>query len=174
MLVQNTLVGAGLRDKIKLGASGKLVTASAMAKALALGADWCNSARGFMFAVGCIQSQRCHTNKCPVGVTTQNNRLQRAIDVPDKAQRVRQFHGNTVHALAEMVGAMGLEHPSGLTPYHVAKRVSQREVMTFGEIYATYEPGDLVNGEAPERFQMMWDLADPDTFELTKVVTTFR
>ena len=96
MLVQNTLVGAGLRDRIKLGASGKLVTASAMAKAMALGADWCNSARGFMFAVGCIQSQRCHTNKCPVGVTTQNTRLQRAIVVPDKAQRVHQFHKNTV------------------------------------------------------------------------------
>jgi glutamate synthase domain-containing protein 2 len=107
MLVQNTLIGAGLRDKIKLGASGKLVTASAMARAMALGADWCNSARGFMFAVGCIQSQRCHTNKCPVGVTTQNNRLQRAIVVPDKAKRVHQFHSNTVHALAEMVAAMG-------------------------------------------------------------------
>jgi hypothetical protein len=94
-------------------------------------------------------------------VTTQNNRLQRAIVVPDKAQRVHQFHSNTVHALAEMVAAMGLEHPSGLTPYHVAKRVSQREVMTFGEIYPIYEPGDLVSGEAPERFQMMWDLCRP-------------
>ena len=85
MIVQNVLVGAGIRDKMKLGASGKLVSAAAMAKAMALGADWCNSARGFMFAVGCIQSQRCHTNKCPVGVTTQDPKLQRAIVVPDKA-----------------------------------------------------------------------------------------
>jgi hypothetical protein len=107
-------------------------------------------------------------------VATQDNRLQRAIVVPDKAQRVHQFHSNTVHALAEMVAAMGLEHPSGLIPHHVAKRVSQREVMTFGEIYAIYKPGDLANGEAPERFQMTWDLANPDTFELAKVVTTFR
>jgi glutamate synthase domain-containing protein 2 len=101
---------------MKLGASGKLVSASAMVRALALGADWCNSARGFMFAVGCIQSQRCHTNKCPVGVTTQDSKLQRALVVPDKAQRVHQFHHNTVHALAEMVAAMGLEHPSQLSP----------------------------------------------------------
>ena len=81
MLVQNTLVGAGIRDKFKIGASGKMVTASAMARSMALGADWCNSARAFMFAVGCIQSQRCHTNKCPVGVTTQDPKLQRALIV---------------------------------------------------------------------------------------------
>ncbi|RLE24994.1 MAG: FMN-binding glutamate synthase family protein [Actinobacteria bacterium] len=174
MLVQNSLVGAGLRDRIKIGASGKLVSASAMAKAMALGADWCNSARGFMFAVGCIQSQRCHTNRCPVGVTTQDNRLQRAIDVPDKAQRVHQFHKNTVHALAEMVAAMGLDHPSQLTPHHVVKRVSEREVMTFGEIYSFYNADELRDGNAPARFQLMWDLADPKTFRSDGMVTTFR
>ena len=92
MVVQNTLVGAGIRDRIKIGASGKMVTASAMAQSMALGADWCNSARAFMFAVGCIQSQRCHTNKCPVGVTTQDAKLQRALVVPDKAERVHQYH----------------------------------------------------------------------------------
>jgi hypothetical protein len=78
--VHNTLVGVGLRPYIKIGASGKMVTASAMAFSMALGADWCNSARAFMFAVGCIQSQRCHTNKCPVGVATQDPKLQRALD----------------------------------------------------------------------------------------------
>ena len=74
------------------------------------GADWCNSARAFMFAVGCIQSQRCHTNQCPVGVTTQDPKLQRALIVPDKAERVHNYHRNTVHALAEMIAAMGLDH----------------------------------------------------------------
>ena len=125
MLVQNTLVGAGVRSRMKVGASGKLVSASAMARAMALGADWCNSARGFMFAVGCIQSQRCHTNRCPVGVTTQDARLQRALVVPDKATRVHQFHKNTVHALAEMVAAMGLDHPSQLGPSLMVKRVNR-------------------------------------------------
>ena len=85
--MQNTLVGAGIRDRLKIGASGKMVTASAMARSMALGADWCNSARAFMFAVGCIQSQRCHTNKCPVGVTTQDPKLQRALDRAGQGRR---------------------------------------------------------------------------------------
>jgi hypothetical protein len=165
MLVQNVLVGAGLRDQLKIGASGKLVSGSAMARAMALGADWCNSARGFMFAVGCIQSQRCHTNRCPVGVTTQDPKLQRALVVPDKAQRVYQFHRNTVHALAEMVAAMGLDHPSELTRWHMVKRVSHTLVETFAEIYGEYRPGELLEGTAPQRFQTMWELATPEAFQ---------
>jgi glutamate synthase domain-containing protein 2 len=164
MLVQNVLVGSGIRDRMKLGASGKLVSASAMARAMALGADWCNSARGFMFAVGCIQSQRCHTNKCPVGVTTQDHRLQRALVVPDKAERVHQFHRNTVHALAEMVAAMGLDHPSQLNSSHVVKRVTHSMVQTFTEIYDPWQPDELLVGTAPDRFQVLWDLATPEVF----------
>jgi glutamate synthase domain-containing protein 2 len=173
MLVQNTLVGANIRDRVRIGASGKLVSASAMAQAMALGADWCNSARGFMFAVGCIQSQRCHTNRCPVGVTTQNKQLQRALVVPDKAQRVHQFHRNTVHALAELVAAMGLDHPSALTPNHVVKRVSPRRAMTFGEIYHFLEPGQFLAGSVRQRFQLMWDVADASTFRSDGMVTTY-
>ena len=131
---------------------------------MALGADWCNSARGFMFAVGCIQSQRCHTNKCPVGVTTQDKRLQRALVVPDKATRVHQFHENTVHALAEMVAAMGLDHPSQLNPSLVVKRVNHSMVQTFAEIYPHYEANCLLDGTGPERFQRLWDVADVDVF----------
>lgn len=164
MLVQNTLVGADVRRHVKIGASGKLVSASAMARAMALGADWCNSARGFMFAVGCIQSQRCHTNRCPVGVTTQDPRLQRALDVPDKATRVKQFHNNTVHALAEMVAAMGLDHPSQLSPAMVVKRTDHSTVKTYSEIYAHYDENCLLEGTAPERFQRLWDIASPDMF----------
>ena len=173
MLVQNTLVGANIRDRVRIGASGKLVSASAMAKAMALGADWCNSARGFMFAVGCIQSQRCHTNRCPVGVTTQNKRLQRALVVPDKAQRVHQFHRNTVHALAELVAAMGLDHPSALTPNHVVKRVSPSRAMTYGEIYHFLEPGQFLARSVRQRFQLMWDVADSSTFRSDGMVTTY-
>jgi len=164
MLVQNTLVGAGVRQKLKIGASGKLVSASAMASAMALGADWCNSARGFMFAVGCIQSQRCHTNKCPVGVTTQDPRLQRALIVPDKAQRVHNFHRNTVHALAEMVAAMGLDHPSQLSPDLMVKRVSHSRIESFREIYDYFDHNCLVEGTAPPRFQQLWEVASPDAF----------
>jgi glutamate synthase domain-containing protein 2 len=173
MLVQNTLIGAGIRDRLKLGASGKLVTASAMATAMALGADWCNSARGFMFAVGCIQSQRCHTNKCPVGVTTQNAHLQRALVVEDKATRVHQFHHNTVRALAELVAAMGMDHPCELTPNHVVKRVSERLALTYEETYHFLDAGEFLAGTAPPRFQTMWDVADPSTFRSDGMVTTY-
>ncbi|MFN8017156.1 MAG: FMN-binding glutamate synthase family protein [Acidimicrobiales bacterium] len=164
MLVQNVLVGAGIRDKVKIGASGKMVTASAIAQSMALGADWCNSARAFMLAVGCIQAQHCHTNRCPVGVATQDPRLQRAIHVPTKAERVAQFHRSTVHALAEIVAAMGLDHPNQLEPDHVVRRVSQYEVRTFGEIHETLRPGSLVSGDALPRFQILWDRSTTDRF----------
>ncbi|CAI3791984.1 hypothetical protein GLGCALEP_00313 [Pseudomonas sp. MM221] len=112
MFVHNTLVGLNLRASIRIGAAGKIVSAFDIASVLAIGADWVNSARGFMFAIGCIQSQSCHTNKCPTGVATQDPLRQRALVVPDKAERVASFHRNTLHALAEMLAAAGLEHPS--------------------------------------------------------------
>ena len=101
-LVHNTLVGAGLREHIRVGASGKIVSAFDMARAFALGADWCNSARGFMFALGCIQAQTCHTGRCPTGVTTQDPKRQMALVVPSKADRVKNFHRNTLEALQEI------------------------------------------------------------------------
>ena len=164
LVVQNTLVGAGIRDLIKIGASGKMVTASAMARAMALGADWCNSARAFMFAVGCIQSQRCHTNRCPVGVTTQDPKLQRALIVPDKAERVHNYHRNTVHALAELIAAMGLDHTSELRPYHAVRRVSEFQALAFEEIYDFVKPGALIEGTGPARFQAFWDQASAESF----------
>ncbi len=127
-----------------------MVTASAMARAMALGADWCNSARAFMFAVGCIQSQRCHTNKCPVGVTTQDPKLQRALIVPDKAERVHNYHRNTVHALAELIAAMGLDHTSELSPYHAVRRVSEFQALALNEIYDFVKPGAFVDGTGPD------------------------
>ena len=122
VFAHNCLVGAGLRDTIRLGAAGRIVTGFDMARVLALGADWCNAARGFMFALGCVQAQSCHTDRCPTGVATQNPRRQRALVVPDKAERVRRFHDNTLAALAELIGAAGLRHPKDLTPMHLLKR----------------------------------------------------
>lgn len=164
LVVQNTLVGAGVRERIKVGASGKMVTASAMARAMCLGADWCNSARAFMFAVGCIQSQRCHTNKCPVGVTTQDPKLQRALNVPDKGMRVHNYHRNTVHALAEMIAAMGLDHTSELNPEHAVRRVTQFQALAFSELYDFVEPGALLAGTASPRFQGFWDQGSAESF----------
>jgi glutamate synthase domain-containing protein 2 len=163
LLVHGTLVGAGLREQVRIGASGKMVTAGAITGVLALGADLCNSARAFMMSVGCIQAQRCHTNRCPVGVTTQDKKLQRALDVPDKSQRVHHFHKNTVHAVAEMVAAMGLDHPTELRPEMVYGRSGGR-VMTFAEMYEFPAAGDLLAGTAAKQLQGYWDAASVDSF----------
>jgi glutamate synthase domain-containing protein 2 len=163
-VVHNTLVGAGIRDRIRVGASGKMVTASAIATAMALGADWCNSARAFMFSVGCIQAQRCNTNRCPVGVTSQDAKLQRALVVPDKAERVHHFHRNTVHALAEFIAAMGLDHPQELAPHHVVRRMSATQVASLDEIYPFLEPNQLIDGNAPSRAQRYWDQSKATSF----------
>jgi glutamate synthase domain-containing protein 2 len=146
-LVHNTLVGAGLRDQIRLGASGKIVSAFDMARTLSLGADWCNSARGFMFALGCIQAQTCHTGNCPTGVTTQDPKRQLALVVPNKAQRVHQFHAHTLEALQELMQASGLKKPSDITPHHIMRRVSETQVLHLSELIDTLAPNDLLKND---------------------------
>ncbi|WP_428993530.1 FMN-binding glutamate synthase family protein [Pseudomonas asiatica] len=166
LFVHNTLVGLNLRDKIKLGASGKIVSAFDIASVLAIGADWANSARGFMFAIGCIQSQSCHTNKCPTGVATQDPLRQRALVVPDKAQRVLNFHHNTLRALAEMLAAAGLEHPAQLEAKHLVRRISATEIKLFSQMHVFLKPGELLTGEVNGQFySRMWQLARADSFE---------
>ena len=127
--MHNALVGIGARDRIKLGAAGKIITAFDIARAMALGADWCNAARGFMFAVGCIQSQSCHTDRCPTGVATQDPTRQRALVVPDKIERVANFHRATLHELAELTAAAGFDHPNEFKPIHISRRISPSEVV---------------------------------------------
>jgi len=166
LFVHNTLVGLNLRDKIKLGASGKIVSAFDIASVLAIGADWCNSARGFMFAIGCIQSQSCHTNKCPTGVATQDLLRQRALVVPDKAARVFNFHRNTLRALAEMLAAAGLTDPSQLQAKHLVRRMSATEVKLFSQLHVFLKPGELLTGEVQgEFYSRMWQVARADSFE---------
>lgn len=169
LLVHNTLVGANLRDKIKLGASGKIISAFDIARILALGADWCNSARGFMFALGCIQSQSCHTDRCPTGIATQDAVRQRALVVPDKAERVANFHQSTLHALAELIAAAGLQHPSELKPHHLVRRVSANQVKQVSSLLPFLEPGQLLNvshpeKELPEVFATYWPIAQASSF----------
>jgi glutamate synthase domain-containing protein 2 len=159
----SVLVGAGLRDRVRLGASGKIVTAFDMARAMALGADWCNAARGFMFAVGCIQAQTCHTGKCPTGVTSQDPLRNRAIVVPDKAQRVASFHRETVKALAELVAAAGLSHPAELTPHHFMRRAAPDRVVSFDDMYDFLGPGELLTS-SDHAFREAWALARADSF----------
>ena len=165
LFVHNTLVGLNLREHIRLGASGKIVSAFDIASVLAIGADWANSARGFMFAIGCIQSQSCHTNKCPTGVATQDPLRQRALVVPDKAQRVYSFHRNTLKALAEMLAAAGLQHPEQLEPRHLAQRISASEISLFSQQHVYLKPGALLDGDVDNEFyRQMWRAAQSDTF----------
>ena len=165
MIVHNTLVGLNLRDQIRIAASGKVITAIDIARMLALGADWCNAARGFMFALGCIQSQSCHTDRCPTGVTTQDPRRWKQLDVPDKAARVRNFHENTLIALKELVQASGLSHPGELGPEHLIRRVSSTEVRSLATLYKFVPPGELLDGISEHAvFQRFWADARPDTF----------
>lgn len=166
LFVHNTLVGSNLRDKIKLGASGKIVSAFDIARVLAIGADWANSARGFMFAIGCIQSQSCHTNKCPTGVATQDPLRQRALVVEDKAQRVFNFHRNTLKALAEMLAAAGLDHPAQIDAKHLVQRMSATEIKLFSQQHVFLAPGELLSGQIEgEFYERMWRMARADSFE---------
>ena len=169
--VHNALIGINARDRIKLGASGKIVSAFDIARAMALGADWCNSARGFMFALGCIQSQSCHTDRCPTGVSTQDRVRQRALVVPDKSERVFNFHRATVEALAELVAAAGLDHPTELTLSHFSRRVSPHEVKTFAELYPPLEPGELLAGTRDRRYANAWDIASAKEFRALRLAT---
>ena len=165
-LVHNTLVGVNLRDRIKVGASGKVVSAFDIARAMAIGADWCNSARGFMFALGCIQAQTCHTGQCPTGVTTQDPLRQQALVVPDKATRVFQFHQNTLKALQELVQAAGLQHPGEISAHHIVRRVNQNEVRLLANLLPTTAPGGLLGdlqGQHPV-FTTYWHQASAEQF----------
>jgi glutamate synthase domain-containing protein 2 len=164
VFTHNCLLGAGLRERIKLGAGGRIITAFDMLRAFALGADWCNSARGFMFALGCVQSLSCHTDRCPTGVATQNPWRQKAIVVPLKAERVARFHNNTLKALAELVGAAGLERPGAIHRSMIMHRKPPHEGQTFAELYPELPLGSLLRGEAEASYQQAWALARSDSF----------
>jgi glutamate synthase domain-containing protein 2 len=162
--VHNALIGINARDRIRLGASGKIATAFDMARAMAIGADWCNSARGFMFSLGCIQSLSCHTDRCPTGVTTQDPSRNRALVVPHKIERVYNYHRATLLALAELLAAAGLEHPQEIRPIHFSKRTSTTEVLSFSRLYPSLRPGELIDGTSDQRFREAWAMARAESF----------
>ena len=170
LLVRNTLVGLGLKPRIRIGAAGKVVSAFDIARLMALGADWCNSARGFMFALGCIQSLHCHSGACPTGVATQDPLRQKALQVVDKTERVYRFHQNTLHALQELVQAAGLHHPSEITASHIVRRAGDHDVRLLANQLPLLKPGallDAIEGRAdwPHNvYRLYWPMARTDSF----------
>ncbi|MCP4328266.1 MAG: FMN-binding glutamate synthase family protein [Alphaproteobacteria bacterium] len=164
IFVNNALVGCNLRDHIKIGCSGKINSGFAIAQKIAQGADYCNAARAMMFALGCVQSQKCQTNRCPTGVATQDPRRSRAIVVPTKADRVHQFQRQTVESFNEFIAAMGLDDPSQLKPSMLFRRVDEKSILPYSEIYSYLEPGELLGGTSNARFRQYWEAADPDRF----------
>jgi len=171
LLVRNTLVGLNLRPRIRIGAAGKVVGAFDIARLMALGADWCNAARGFMFALGCVQAQTCHTGSCPTGITTQDPRRQQALVVPDKIERVWRFHRHTLQALQELVQAAGLQHPREITPAHIVRRVADSDVRLLATQLPLLQPGQLlqaIEGRAdwPHNvFRLYWPMASAGSFQ---------
>ncbi|ROQ26614.1 glutamate synthase domain-containing protein 2 [Streptomyces sp. PanSC19] len=163
--VHRSLVGAGLRDRIRIGASGKVATGSDIVKRLIQGADYTNSARAMMFALGCVQAQRCHTNTCPVGVATQDRRRARALDVEDKARRVQRFQEATVKSALQIMAAMGVDDPSGLTPEMLLRRVGPDTVRAHADLYAPLASGQLLSSASvPPSWADDWKAAHPDRF----------
>ena len=173
LLVHNTLVGLDLRKKIKIGCAGKVVSAFDIARMLAIGADWCNAARGFMFALGCLQAQTCHTGHCPTGVTTQDPQRQKALDVPTKADRVFHFHQNTMMALKELVQAAGLDDPAGITADHIVRRNSEHGVKLLSNLLPFVKTGELLDNELNlQVFRTYWPMASASSFSANPVPAT--
>jgi glutamate synthase domain-containing protein 2 len=164
VFVHNALVGCDLRHRVRVAAAGKVTSGFRLARNLALGADWCNAARAFMFALGCVQSQSCHTDRCPTGITTQDPWRQRGLDVADKAERVRRFHAHTVAALAEVVGACGVAHPGELRPRHFARHSGSASLATLDTFYPPLERGELLQGTTRTDYREDWRRARPDSF----------
>jgi glutamate synthase domain-containing protein 2 len=170
IIARNGLVGTGLKGKVKLAASGKVASGAAIAMNAALGADWCNAARAFMFSLGCVQSMRCHTDTCPTGVATQSPARQRGLVVEEKAQRVANFHKATLHALHEMVVSAGLESPDDFRPSHLRQRINVAEMRQMDHIYQFIDEGALLGEVDPASAVGRWWLkASPDSFRANSV-----
>ncbi|MGB7345390.1 MAG: FMN-binding glutamate synthase family protein [Pirellulaceae bacterium] len=164
IFVHNALMGYGIRRHIRVIASGKVTTGFAMLKRLALGADACYSARGMMLALGCIQALKCNSNHCPVGVATQQPHLMAGLVPSAKNTRVASFHAETIESLCDMLGAIGLDSPGDLRPWHVMHRISPTETRHYGELYEFLEDGALLRDPLPASYQRACTAASAETF----------
>ena len=166
ILVHNCLVGINMRDKIKIIASGKIVTGFDIVKRVAIGADACNVARPMMFSLGCVQSRKCHLNTCPTGIATQNKNLMYGLDVDAKAQSVKNFHDATLASFREILGAAGLEHPDKLLPQHIWRRITADEgIKNYTQLYQYIPEGCLIDEPNFEwQYRDDWQRAIPESF----------
>lgn len=163
--VDNTLRGFAIRNQIKLICSGKVLTGFHIVRAMALGADTCNSARGMMLALGCIQALECNKNTCPTGVATQDHQLMKGLVVGDKVDRVANFHKHTVESFVELMGAAGLDDPEKIDRSHVYRRVFMNLVKTYEEIYPTIPEGCLLDGgDSPIEYDTELSRASVEAF----------
>jgi glutamate synthase domain-containing protein 2 len=175
LIVHNTLVGTNLREDIAIGAAGKITSAFGIARTLALGADWCNAGRGYMFSLGCIQALQCHTGRCPSGVATQDPRRGKKLDVKLKSLRVYNYHKNTLDALRNLLEASGLRHPSELGPEHIVRRVSKTEVHSYMDLFPFLRPGALLDGETGITvFDRYWSKSTSDSFNPPAFILKLR
>jgi glutamate synthase domain-containing protein 2 len=162
--VDNMLNGFAIREHIKVCASGKILTGFQIARAIALGADFCNSARAMMMAIGCIQALECNKNTCPTGVATQDPQLTAGLVVDDKKVRVANYHKHTIESFAELLAAAGLDSPRKLNRHQIYRRVFMNEVRTFEEIYPSVPVGAMLNGSIPERYKKSFEHASAEKF----------
>lgn len=167
VFVDNALRGAGLRERVKIGASGKIVSAYDIIRHCALGADWCNMARPFMFSIGCIQARDCASNRCPTGIATMDPKRYRVIDVENRAQRVANFHSNSLMTLAKLLGAAGLSHTQELNRRHIVRRLSGSEIKLADQIYPRVEINALIDGKPVDdrRLASYWNRVGGDSFQ---------
>lgn len=157
VFVNNMLIGCGLRDKVKIIASGKSLSAFHLLRLLALGADTVNSARAMMIALGCIQSRSCNTDRCPTGIATQDPTRYNALDVEEKAKRVAKYHQSTIHNLQELIAAMGLTDGNQLQSRHINRRVQGTKVATYSDLYSTISNEQLLDqSNIPAEFAYDW------------------
>lgn len=163
--VYDALVGFQVKRHVKIVASGKVTTGFDIVKNIALGADLCNSARGMMLALGCIQALECNTNRCPTGVATQDPELMKGLEVEDKARRVANFHRETVKSAVELMAAAGLDSPEKINRYHIYRRVSASEIQRYDETYPYILRGSLLEAPYPEHFAFHIADARADSFE---------
>jgi glutamate synthase domain-containing protein 2 len=164
--VHNALTGIGVRDDIKLIASGKIFSAFHLLRVLALGADTVNSARGMMFALGCIQSRQCNANTCPTGIATQDPSRYKQLNIQNKAKRVANYHKHTIHSLLEIITSMGLKTPSDIMPCHIQRRIDSATIKTYSELYQWVQAKSLLQEETmPDNWKLNWALASADSWE---------
>ncbi|WP_299948984.1 FMN-binding glutamate synthase family protein [uncultured Ruegeria sp.] len=164
IFVNNCLRGIGVRDKVRVICSGKVATGFDMVEKMALGADMCNAARAMMFAVGCIQALHCNTNRCPSGVATQDPIRGRAVNVPQKRQRVHTFHDATLESFREILGAMGKAKVSDLRPSDIHRRTADERERSYAELYSILEDGALLAEPLPEEYAAEWQVASANQF----------